>query len=98
MKSVPCVVILETFLESAGLDVCVTVRVRARSSLSSESDLDEVGEVPVGDQNSLCESVRGEAHGLSGHCDMTTAGGFAFSGSDIVGAKDLSPRDQMDSK
>ena len=60
------------------------VRVRARSSLS-ESDLEEVGDDPVGDQNSLCVGFCGEEPGVSGHCEMTI-GGIAFSRSNIVGA------------
>ena len=88
MNSVPCVVILVAILVADCLDACVAVRARVRSSLS-ESDFEDVGEVPVGDQNSLCVGVCGEEHGLLGHWEMTM-GGIAFSGSDIAGDKRIS--------
>ena len=52
VKSVPRVVILVAVLVADCRDACVMVRVRARSSFS-ESDLEDVGDVSVGDQNSL---------------------------------------------
>ena len=81
--SVPCVVILEAVPSANGLDACVVVSVRACSSMS-DSDLEDVGGVSLGDQASLCIGVCGLVVGLFGHCE-TTIGGTAFSGSDIVG-------------
>jgi hypothetical protein len=82
VKSVPRVVILVAVLVAVCLETWVDVRVRARSSLS-ESDLEDVGDVSIGDQNSLCEGVCGDDEGLSGHWETTT-GGIAFSGSPIM--------------
>lgn len=90
MNSVPLVVILVAVLVADCLDACVTVRVSARSSLS-ESDLDDVGDVFVGDQKSLCVGLCGEGCKLSGYCEMTT-GGIAFSRSGIVeGERECTP-------